>query len=128
MEFINSSLMGKTLSLNKTADPNNKIISNHNPIIAPLNVNWQMDKCLKLGILYREAIKQPLTLVGCKLRDHIPWQYEAIEKDGNCLFRCISKIISGSQEYYAKIRGELIMQIHSKRWERGTKLVFSYYV
>ena len=96
---------GKTLPLNKTADPNNKITSNHNPIITPLNVNWQMDKCLKLGILYREAIKQPLPLVGCKLRDYIPWQYEAIEKDRNCLFRCISKIISGSQEYYTKSVG-----------------------
>ena len=62
-----------------------------------------MDNCSKLGIIYQEMIKQPSTLV-C---DYLPWESEAIEKDGNCLFRCISKLISGSQDHYAKIRGEI---------------------
>ena len=72
-----------------------------------VNVKWQMDNCSKLGIMYKEMIKQPSTLVGFKLGNYLPWESEAIEKDGNCLFRCISQLISGSQEHYAKIRGEI---------------------
>ena len=51
-----------------------------------------MDNCSKLGIIYKEAIKQPSTLVGCKLGNYLPWESEATEKDGNCLFRCISNL------------------------------------
>ena len=83
---------GKILTSNKTTYLNHKIIP-YNPIISLLNVNWQMDKCSKLGIVYRQAIKQPSTLIGCKLCDYLPWQTEDIEKDGNCLFRCISKLV-----------------------------------
>ena len=99
--------MGKIVPLSKSADSNHKLIPYHIPIISPFNFNWQMDKCSKLGIIYRQAIKQPSALAGSKLSDYLPWQYENIEKDGNCLFRCIFKLISGSQEYHAKIRGEI---------------------
>ena len=50
------------------------------------------------GQIYKEPIKQPSTLVGCKLGDYLPWQSEDIEKDGK---------MSESQAYYAQVRGEI---------------------
>ncbi|KAI6659383.1 OTU-like cysteine protease family protein [Oopsacas minuta] len=46
-------------------------------------------------------------MAGRRVRDYEPWECSSIERDGNCLFRCLSKLILGSQEYHAKIRGEI---------------------
>ena len=101
MESITLLLMEKikVTPFHKMADSKHKIMPLENHFISPLSVNWQMDKCSRLGIIYRQPIKQLSTLAGRKLSDYLPWQYEDIEKDGNCFFRCVSKLISGSQEY-----------------------------
>ena len=70
------------------------------------NGKWTTVRSLE-SCTYKEMIKQPSTLVGFKLGNYLPWESEAIEKDGNCLFRCISQLILGSQEHYAKIRDEI---------------------
>ena len=64
-------------------------------------------KCSELQIQFIEPIQQPTDFSGYKLRKYLPWQYEDIKKDGNCLFRCLSKMISGSEESHSKMRGEI---------------------
>ena len=73
----------------RKVDLDHQIIPNHDSQIFPLSVNWQLSKCLNLRV------------------KTLPWKYEDIGMDGDCLFRCLSIIISGSQEYYSKIRGEI---------------------
>ena len=107
MDCISSILIGNLSMQLVMADRSQHLYPNHDPFIAPLNVDWQREKCSQLKIPFIEPIKQPTNFSGCKLRKYLPWQYEHIAKDGNCLFRCLSKIISGSQ-YHPKIRGEIV--------------------
>ena len=59
--------------------------------------NWQRSKCNLLGITFESTCKQPSHIVGRSLRDYEPSKTEAIIGDGNCLFRCLSKIITVSE-------------------------------
>ena len=77
------------------------------PTITPITVEWQKEKCDLLGILFKQTTEQHPTLAGQKLKKYEPWICEDIGADGNCLFRCLSKLISGSEEYYVKLRGEI---------------------
>ena len=77
------------------------------PTITPITVEWQKEKCDLLGILFKQTTEQHPTLAGQMLKKYEPWICEDIGADGNCLFRCLSKLISGSEEYYVKLRGEI---------------------
>ena len=91
MDYISSILIGNLSIQLVLADYSKHMYPNHDPIIAPLNVDWQRQKCSLLKIPFTEPIKQPTNFSGYKLKKFSPWQYEDIAKDGNCLFRCLSK-------------------------------------
>ncbi|KAI6651857.1 hypothetical protein LOD99_4736 [Oopsacas minuta] len=82
-------------------------LESDNPIITPITTEWQKEKCNLLEIQFQQPTDQHSTMAGRRTRDYEPWKCSSIERDGNCLFRCLSKLISGSQEYHAKIRGEI---------------------
>ena len=48
--------------------------------------------------------EQPFHLVGHSLSNYRPWETTNIGKDGNCLFRCLSHIITGNQESHREVR------------------------
>ena len=77
------------------------------PIITPITIEWQKDKCNLLDIKFRQRTDQHSSIEGHKLRLFEPWKFDTITGDGNCLFRCLSKIISGTEEYHTKLRGEI---------------------
>ena len=107
MDYISTALVGNPYIDSVIIAPSLHSYPNHDPLITPLTINWQKERCSQLKISFIEPIKQPTNFTGSKLKDYLPWQFEDIGKDGNCLFRCLSKIISGSQEYYPKMRGEI---------------------
>ena len=77
------------------------------PTYNPVTEEWQKQKCHQLGISFGETFEQQPTLTGTLLSKIIPWQTEKISMDGNCFFRCISKILSGTQDHHMKLRGEV---------------------
>ena len=77
------------------------------PTYNPVTEEWQKQKCQQLGISFRETFEQQPTLTGTLLSKIIPWQTEKLSMDGNCFFRCISKILSGTQDHHMKLRGEV---------------------
>ena len=48
-----------------------------------------------------------MSLNGEKIKWFQPWKCEDIKGDGNCLFRCFSKILTGTENHHLKIRGEI---------------------
>lgn len=80
----------------------------HNPFYAPVTIAWQTKQCdkLKLPLIRPLNIKpkgqQPL-------RDLIPSEIFSEFGDGNCLFRCLSRAVTGSSCYHEEVR-ELIVR------------------
>ena len=105
MEFIEKQLFDIRLDEFPHLDMHH--LKSDNPIIIPITTEWQKEKCYLLEIQFNQTIDQHSTMAGKKLRDFEPWECDTIEADGNCLFRCLSKLISGSEEYHSKVRGEI---------------------
>ena len=75
--------------------------------------------CEKLGLEFHSTIRQPTNIVGELLCGYEPSMTENIVGDGNCIFRCLSKIITGSQESHSQLRDIIVSFIAS---EGTTKL------
>ena len=104
MEFIENQLF----SLNVNGFPQLvHHLKSDNPIISPITIEWQKEKCDLLGIQFQKQTEQHSSLAGQVLGNFEPWRSASITGDGNCLFRCLSKVISGSEEDHAKLRGEI---------------------
>ena len=58
-----------------------------------------------------EIFEQQQTLTGSLLSKFIPMQTEKIGKYGNCFFRCISKMLSGTEAHHIKLRAEVCRYI-----------------
>ena len=56
---------------------------------------------------FTEIFEHHPTHTGILLSKIISWQTEKISMDGNCFFRCISKMISGTEDHHAKLRAEV---------------------
>ena len=82
-------------------------LTSDDPLITPITVEWQKEKCALLGCPFEDATDQHSTIAGQKLQRYEPWLCDSIVPDGNCLFRCLSKIICGTEKYHNKIRGEV---------------------
>ena len=77
-----------------------------------------MNKSSQLELTFCKPIEQPTSNSGLHLKDYLPCQFEEIIKDGNCLFRCLAKVITGSQEAYPKVRGEICRYIATTAKEK----------
>ena len=84
------------------------------PLYQPITQQWQIAKCQQLGISFCEKFEQQPALTGSLLRKFVPWQTEKISMDGNCFFRTISKILSGSEKNHVKLRAEVCRYIISE--------------
>ena len=102
MEFIEN----KLLSVEPVSQTLHHLTTTDSTI-KPITVEWQKEKCGLLGIPYNRPIDQHSTLSGQKLQVYEPETCDDIGMDGNCLFRCLSKLVCGSEDYHAKIRGEI---------------------
>ena len=88
-------------------------LSSDDPLITSITVDWQKEKCALLDFPFKEPIDQHSSMAGQKLQAFAPWLCDSIGADGNCLFRCLSKVISGSEEHHAKLRGEICLYMVS---------------
>ena len=73
------------------------------PTIKVVTGKWQRDTCSRLGLTFHSSIRQPRNLVGQPISEYLPWETESIIEDGNCLYRCLLKIIT-SQESHVQLR------------------------
>ena len=76
------------------------------PAYSPPQPDWLRSKCKHLGIEFITTLIQPLTYIGHQLQSVAPLAELPIAKDGNCLFRAISAVLTGSQKRF-KIRAEV---------------------
>ena len=74
------------------------------PKVTVIDENWKRSKCNLLGITFESTCEQPSNIVGRSLRDYEPSKTETIIGDGNCLFRCLSKINTGSENSLLQLR------------------------
>ena len=98
-------------------------IRQNTPKYSPITPEWQKRKSFQLGIPYIGELQQHTTVAGELLSNYIPWQQEEIVADGNCFFRCISTIITGSQSSFEKLRQELCRYIVTE----GSKEMLGYF-
>ena len=91
------------------------------PTISVLSTAWRKKICEKLGIVYESSIKQPENLVGGRISEFQPWETESIRGDGNCFFRCLSKILTGNENSHIQLRAIIAKFIAS---EGSTKLAW----
>ena len=90
---------------------------------AIITESWKRSKCNILGLIFESVIKQPFNIVGQPLRNFEPWQTEKIGRDGNCLFRCLSQILTGNQINHLKLRSIISRFIASE----GTTKPYRYF-
>ena len=76
-------------------------------VISPITIELQNEKCQQLNLEFSEPIEQHHILRGEPLANYQPYQTCKIVGDGNCYFRCISKMITGSELNYNQLRNEL---------------------
>lgn len=76
----------------------------------PVSEEWQDNFATRL---LNVPIKQPL----CKnsLQSTEPRKVQNIERDGNCLFRAISYIISGTEDYHQTLRQKTVDHMRSPK-------------
>ena len=68
------------------------------------DVSWQREKCALLGVLFKRANNFEKGGPNVTLnRPNLRTQLRAIG-DGNCLFRCLSQIITGSPDQHYEVR------------------------
>ena len=87
-------------------------------LFVPVSVSWKERKCEELDILICNGKRSKAATYGewCDNK-RVPSSLHHIVGDGNCLFRAVSYVVSGSQEYHAKLRRLTI----AKMQDMGTK-------
>ena len=70
---------------------------------------WQQDACDRLGLPFHCANNMGPGAPTLNLRR--PGRTRNIRGDGNCLFRCFSYIITGSEEHYHHIRSAIVAHL-----------------
>ena len=93
------------------------------PEYSPLSPEWQNRKCTQLCIPFVKQLELHKTLAGKQLSKFIPWLQEEKIGDGNCLFRCMSTILTGSQLFHKKLRQELCRYVLTD----GSKYMLGYF-
>ena len=79
-----------------------------------LSTAWRKKMCEKLGLVYESSIKQPENLVGGRISEFQTWETESIRGDGNCFFRCLSKILTGNDNSHIQLRAIIAKFIASE--------------
>ena len=71
-----------------------------------VDVQWQLEKCTLLNVPF--CCPNNLQPGGPNVALTRPILTKSIYGDGNCLFRCFSYIITGSQEHHMAVRSALV--------------------
>ena len=85
------------------------------PKITVLSTEWRKNMCERLGLVYQHSIIQPLNLVGERISYNKAGDTESIQADGNCFFRCLSKILTGNENSHIQLRAIISRFIASER-------------
>ena len=117
IEYLNTVIWG-TLDTSQSIVPQ---MPNDVPKISVLSTDWRKNKCDKFGLVYESSMKQPENLVGRRISDYQPWETESIKGDGNCFFRCLSKILTGNENSHIQLCSIIAKFIAS---EGNTKLAW----
>lgn len=84
----------------------------------PGDVEWQQRKCRELGLEYRGPNGVDPGSIDTLLTN--PTGFKSIRGDGNCMFRAISLIITGSEDQHMQVRQAIVRHmraIRSSTWE-----------
>ena len=77
------------------------------------NETWQRDKCRLLGLVFECATQLqqggPTVVLNRPNLETIV----SIRGDGNCLFRCFSYILTGSQNHHLRVRKAIVAHMRS---------------
>ncbi|XP_039298709.1 uncharacterized protein LOC120354851 [Nilaparvata lugens] len=78
----------------------------------PIDRQWQETKCIELNINF----ENPLTCMNFPVKSLLaePLGIKPIVGDGNCWFRSISYIITGSEEHHTIVRKKLVHFMRSE--------------
>ena len=82
-------------------------LSSDDAIIFYPSIEWKKKICSQLEISFETSIEQHSRLNGQKLDNFTPLRCDDIVGNGNCLFGCKSKILSGSENNHVKLRGKI---------------------
>ncbi|XP_059156774.1 uncharacterized protein LOC131941519 [Physella acuta] len=80
-----------------------------NPLYIPVCRSWQKSQCKKLNLPFVRTVQIETPKGPQRLRDLVPFQAYPEYGDGNCLFRCLSRAVTGSSCYHEELR-ELIVR------------------
>src|SRR5258705_12293088 len=105
---------GKGEMVKKRPEVNRKQEENHRHLsFLPITTEWQEKTALSLGVAVEKAVSFSTLSTGIKLG--VPVQRKDVRPDGNCGFRCMSFLVTGSEENHSVFRQLVVdhMEKHS---------------
>ena len=100
------------------------------PGFRPPHYEWQIEICKKWNIPFLNKVQYNIKerISGNNLRDCTPDSIQQITGDGNCYFRAISFLLTGSQSSYANIRALLVANMLGRLKSSCNKFLSTKYV
>ena len=88
----------------------------------PPTVTWQKKTCVRLGLRFHKSSRLPGRITKAFKISSPPVKFKRVQGDGACFFRCISYVVSGSEDHHLKIRNLVCDEI-----ETQVSFLFCYY-
>ena len=79
----------------------------------PVNEDWQRQACELMGIQFNHSFQRQDGAPDTVLTRPDLRSLKSIEGDGNCLFRAMCYIISGSEDEHLKVRAKIVAHMRS---------------
>ena len=76
-----------------------------------VNEQWQRDACVLLGLNFEGSNAMEKGGVCTPLS--CPQKFKPIQGDGNCMFRALSYVITGSEKYHLQVRANILEHMES---------------
>ncbi|KAK3711802.1 hypothetical protein RRG08_037006 [Elysia crispata] len=81
------------------------------PVFHPISRRWQERQCRRLRLPLSKTLNLARSRPAPLLRHREPCLVHEIGGDGNCLFRCLSLVITGSESFHNLVRQRIVSHI-----------------
>ena len=73
----------------------------------PVNIQWQQDTCRMLHLDFKKSSNVQYD-VDREIPLTVPKNIRKVQGDGNCLFRCLSNVVTGEERQHERVRSAIV--------------------